>query len=253
MLTLNHITVKFGGLIANNDISLDIQKGDLFGLIGPNGAGKTTLFNVISGTLAPTKGEIVFDGRKINGLKPYQINKLGIARTFQNINLFKDMSVLENVMVGRHCRTDAGIYSSIFRLPKHKRNEDEITEKSLEFLKFLDLLRYKDMKASSLSYGQQRRLEIARALASEPKLILLDEPAAGMNASEKKELSEIIQKILDTGVTIILVEHDMKVVLGISHKIAVLNYGKMICLGTPKQVQANEEVVAAYLGGNSHG
>lgn len=253
MLKLNQITVKFGGLLANNDISLEIQKGDLFGLIGPNGAGKTTLFNVISGVIEPTKGEVIFDGRKINGLKPYQINKLGIARTFQNINLFKDMTVLENVMVGRHCRTDAGVYSSIFRLPKHKRNEEEITEKSLEFLKFLDLSKFTDMKASSLSYGQQRRLEIARALATEPKLILLDEPAAGMNASEKKELSETIQRILDTGITVILVEHDMKVVLGISHKIAVLNYGKMICFGTPGQVQANEEVVAAYLGGSHNG
>ena len=250
MLKLNNVTLKFGGLVANNDVSFEIKKGQIFGLIGPNGAGKTTLFNVISGVYTPTSGEVWFKEHRIDGKKPYQINKLGIARTYQNINLFRNMTVLENVMVGRHSRTKAGLASAILRLPTHNREEKAIREKSMEMLEFMDLQDFANMGSSSLSYGQQRRLEIARALASEPDLLLLDEPAAGMNSAEKVELTDTIRRVRDTGVTVLLVEHDMKLVLGVTEQICVLNYGKRIALGTPEEVSSNPEVIEAYLGGD---
>jgi branched-chain amino acid transport system ATP-binding protein len=250
MLKLNNVTLKFGGLTANKNVSFEVKKGEIFGLIGPNGAGKTTLFNVISGVYKPTEGSVEFLGKDISGKKPYQVNMLGIARTYQNINLFGDMTVLENVMVGRHSRTKAGIFSAMFRLGKHRREEKDIVEKSMEVLEFMGLKDLYNYKASSLSYGQQRRLEIARAMASEPELLLLDEPAAGMNTGEKLELREDIKKIQKYGITILIVEHDMRVVFGISERVAVLNYGELIALGTPNEVQKNEDVINAYLGGD---
>ncbi len=249
MLKLNEVTLKFGGLCANQDVSFEVEKGAIFGLIGPNGAGKTTLFNVISGVYKPTGGEVWFDGRRIDGLQPYQINELGIARTYQNINLFKDMSVLENVKVGCHSWSKAGLASVIFRTPAMRQEERLIQEKSMEVLDFLGLSHLAGKMAGSLSYGQQRTLEIARAMASDPKMLLLDEPAAGMNTTEKRELSEDIKKIRERGITVLLVEHDMGLVMSITHTICVLNYGKKIAFGEPEYIKRHPEVIAAYLGG----
>lgn len=249
MLKLEDVTLKFGGLVANDSVSFEIDKGSIFGLIGPNGAGKTTMFNVISGVYKPTSGSIWFENERIDGMKPYQINKRGIARTYQNINLFKSMTVLENVMVGCHSRSKSGLVSSLLRTPSERQEEKSIIEKSMDILAFMNLDQFAMNKANSLSYGQQRRLEISRAMASEPQLILLDEPAAGMNSGEKTELAETIRKINRKGITILLVEHDMKLVLNITHQICVLNYGKKIALGEPAAISSNEEVIAAYLGG----
>lgn len=249
MLKLNEVTLKFGGLCANQDVSFEVEKGAIFGLIGPNGAGKTTLFNVISGVYKPTGGEVWFDGRRIDGLQPYQINELGIARTYQNINLFKDMSVLENVKVGCHSWSKAGLASVIFQTPAMRQEERLIQEKSMEVLDFLGLSHLAGKMAGSLSYGQQRTLEIARAMASDPKMLLLDEPAAGMNTTEKRELSEDIKKIRERGITVLLVEHDMGLVMSITHTICVLNYGKKIAFGEPEYIKRHPEVIAAYLGG----
>ena len=253
MLRLDHVTLKFGGLCANNDVSFEVEKGSIFGLIGPNGAGKTTLFNVISGVYKPTSGEVWFENKRIDGMKPYQINHVGIARTYQNINLFKDISVFENVKVGCHGWTKAGLVSCIFHTKAMRREEEAINEQSLEALRFMGIEHLADKQAGSLSYGQQRRLEIARAIAGKPKMVLLDEPAAGMNTTEKKELSEDIKKIRDGGMTVLLVEHDMKLVMSITQNICVLNYGKMIALGAPEHIKNHEEVIAAYLGGDSNG
>lgn len=253
MLKLNEVTLRFGGLYANQDVSFEVEQGSIFGLIGPNGAGKTTLFNVISGVYKPTSGEVWFDGRRIDGLQPYQVNELGIARTYQNINLFKDMSVLENVKVGCHNWSRASLASVIFRTPAMRREEELIRQKSMEALEFLGLSYLADKMAGSLPYGQQRRLEIARALASNPKMILLDEPAAGMNNTEKVELSEDIKKIRDRGITVLLVEHDMGLVMSITHTICVLSYGKKIAFGEPEYIKHHPEVIAAYLGGEENG
>lgn len=252
MLKIDNLTLKFGGLVANNDVSFEVEKGSIFGLIGPNGAGKTTLFNVISGVYKPTSGEIRFNGARIDGLHPYEVNRMGIARTYQNINLFRRMTVLENVMVGCMSKSKAGLAAAIFRTPGQRQEERQIKEKSMEILKFMELEKYASQLSNSLSYGQQRRLEISRALASEPQLLLLDEPAAGMNTGEKISLSETIRRINnEMGLTVLLVEHDMKLVLNITHTICVLNYGKKIALGTPSAIQNDEEVIAAYLGGES--
>ncbi len=250
MLSLENVTIKFGGLVAVNDVTLDIPDGSIFGLIGPNGAGKTTLFNLISGVYKPTSGKIYFGGKQIEGTTPYKINELGIARTYQNINLFKKMTALENVMVGCHTKSNSGIFDSIIKTKKHKNEEKAILEKSMEILKSMGLEDKANLKASNLSYGEQRRLEIARAMASEPKLILLDEPAAGMNANEKLELNETIKKINKLGITVLLVEHDMKVVMNICDTVCVLNYGKKLCVGDPDYVTSNDEVIEAYLGGD---
>jgi branched-chain amino acid transport system ATP-binding protein len=249
MLKLDHVTLKFGGLVANNDISFSVKKGEIFGLIGPNGAGKTTLFNVISGVYAPTEGKVYFNGRDIGGVVPHEINKLGIARTYQNINLFTTLSVLDNVKVGRHVRTRAGLFSSIFRTPRMRREENEIIEYSMELLKFMGLDHLAHTPSGSLSYGQQRKLEIARAMATEPEMILLDEPVAGMNTGEKAEMCDTIHAIREKGLTVFIVEHDMKVITRITHNIAVLNYGKLIALGDPQVVLNDEQVIQAYLGG----
>ena len=249
MLKFEKATIKFGGLVAVNEVTAEVPQGAIFGLIGPNGAGKTTLFNIISGVYAPTSGRIIFNGKDIQGLPPYKINELGISRTYQNINLFKNMTALENVMVGCHTRTKAGLAASIFRTRKQKEEEAAVEKKSLEILDFMNLSEKAYYNASNLSYGEQRRLEISRALASDPKLLLLDEPAAGMNGREKEELTEIIRKISDKGITILLVEHDMKLVMCVTHIICVLNYGKKIAFGDADHIQNNEEVIAAYLGG----
>lgn len=251
MLKINNMTLKFGGLVANNNINLEVDEDSIFGLIGPNGAGKTTLFNVISGIYNPTEGQVMLNEKRIDGLLPHQINQAGIARTYQNIRLFSRMTVLENVMVGCMNKSSCGLFSAILRTPKQRREEKEITEKSMGILEFMGLKKFAAMKSANLSYGQQRRLEISRAIAAEPKIILLDEPAAGMNTGEKAELAEDIRKInKELGYTVLLVEHDMKLVLDITQKICVLNYGKIIALGTPNEVTSNQEVIDAYLGGD---
>ncbi|WP_313128161.1 ABC transporter ATP-binding protein [Anaerocolumna sp.] len=250
MLKLEDVTIKFGGLTAVNNVSLEIPEGSIFGLIGPNGAGKTTLFNLISGVYKPTSGKIYFQEKEIEGTTPYKVNELGIARTYQNINLFKKMTTLENVMVGCHTKSKAGIFDAVFKTRRQREEERDIIEKSMNILEFMGLKDKAYYKASNLSYGEQRRLEISRAMASEPKLILLDEPAAGMNANEKLELNDTIQKMNKLGITVLLVEHDMKVVMNICDTVCVLNYGKRLCVGEPDYVQNNEEVIEAYLGGD---
>lgn len=249
MLTIDKATIKFGGLTAVNEVSFEVKDGSIFGLIGPNGAGKTTLFNLISGVHSLTSGDILFRDRSIKGLQPYQINSRGIARTYQNINLFYTLSVLDNVKIGRHSRIKSGLVSNILRTPAQQREEKEIIEKSMELLRFVGLEDKFGFMSKNLSYGDQRRLEIARALAGDPKLLLLDEPAAGMNSKEKMDLTDLIHRINDRGITILLVEHDMKLVMNITHEITVINFGKKIAQGTPKEIQENPEVIAAYLGG----
>ncbi len=249
MLTLNEATIRFGGLTAVDHVSFTVEKGQIFGVIGPNGAGKTTLFNLVSGVHKLTSGSITFNGKDVGGLEPYQIAEAGIARTYQNINLFSNLTVLENAMIGRHTKSKSGLAAAIFRTPAQKREEAAIREKCMELLQFMGLEHKADLLAKNLSYGEQRRLEIARAMASEPQLLLLDEPAAGMNSTEKVELTEMIRKIRDTGITILLVEHDMKLVMKITDCIAVLNFGKLIALDEPQAVQNDPAVIAAYLGG----
>ena len=249
MLTLNETTIRFGGLTAVDHVSFTVEKGQIFGVIGPNGAGKTTLFNLVSGVHKLTSGSITFNGKDVGGLEPYQIAEAGIARTYQNINLFSNLTVLENAMIGRHTKSKSGLAAAIFRTPAQKREEAAIREKCMELLQFMGLEHKADLLAKNLSYGEQRRLEIARAMASEPQLLLLDEPAAGMNSTEKVELTEMIRKIRDTGITILLVEHDMKLVMKITDRIAVLNFGELIALDEPQAVQNDPAVIAAYLGG----
>lgn len=249
MLTLNEATIRFGGLTAVDRVSFTVEKGQIFGVIGPNGAGKTTLFNLISGVHKLTSGSITFNGKELGKLEPHQIAEAGIARTYQNINLFNNLTVLENVKIGRHVKSQSGLAAAILRTSAQKKEEIAIHNKCMEFLTFMGLEHKTDWLAQNLSYGEQRRLEIARAMASEPQLLLLDEPAAGMNSTEKMELTELIKKIRDTGITILLVEHDMKLVMRITDKIAVLDFGKLIALDAPYAVQNNPDVIAAYLGG----
>ena len=249
MLTLNEAPIRCGGLTAVDHVSFTVEKGQIFGVIGPNGAGKTTLFNLVSGVHKLTSGSITFNGKDVGGLEPYQIAEAGIARTYQNINLFSNLTVLENAMIGRHTKSKSGLAAAIFRTPAQKREEAAIREKCMELLQFMGLEHKADLLAKNLSYGEQRRLEIARAMASEPQLLLLDEPAAGMNSTEKVELTEMIRKIRDTGITILLVEHDMKLVMKITDRIAVLNFGELIALDEPQAVQNDPAVIAAYLGG----
>lgn len=249
LLKLDHISKTFGGLNAVSDFSMEIQPGQICALIGPNGAGKTTVFNMITGVYQLSGGSISFDGKDLKGVAPHEIVKLGIARTYQNIRLFKKATALENVMTGFHCRTKANMFSIVFQRRKTLEEDARIRAESERILDYLGMLDKKDEQAGSLPYGHQRLLEIARALATQPRLLLLDEPAAGMNSDEKKELIAIIQKIRkDFDLTVLLVEHDMELVMNISEFITVLNYGAKIAEGTPSQVQKNELVIEAYLG-----
>ncbi len=249
VLKTEHLSIQFGGLRAVDDVNLEIKKGELYGLIGPNGAGKTTFFNLITGVYKPTSGRIFHDGREITGKPPIEINRGGIARTFQNIRLFNNLTVIENVMVGLANQIPCNVVESIFRLPRHKKSEREFYDKALELLEIFQLAEYKDYLAANLPYGKQRKLEIARAMATNPTLLLLDEPAAGMNPSETQELMDDIAFIREKfDITILLIEHDMRLVGGICEKLTVLNFGTELAKGPTAEVLANPAVIKAYLG-----
>lgn len=249
LLKADNITMRFGGLTAVDSFKIEIEPGEIVGLIGPNGAGKTTVFNMITGIYTPTENRIYFQEEDITGLKPDRIAKMGIARTFQNIRLLDNLSVLDNVMIGTHLHLKSNLFSAIFRLPGYVKEENELYEKSRQLLKKVELDEYAGEKAGSLPYGKQRKLEIARALATEPRLLLLDEPAAGMNPQESKELVDFIRQIRDEfEVTVFLIEHDMKVVMEICERILVLDYGVTIAEGKPEEIKNNPEVIKAYLG-----
>ncbi|MDW0110971.1 ABC transporter ATP-binding protein [Sporosarcina aquimarina] len=249
LLDVQSAGIQFGGLKAVSGFNLKINKGELVGLIGPNGAGKTTSFNLLTGVYVPTEGEIFFDGKKINGLPPFKITRLGMSRTFQNIRLFDELSVLDNVKVAYHTHAKDSVMSSVFRMPSYFKSEHEMETKALEFLKIFELDKYKDETAKNLPYGKQRRLEIARALAANPHLLLLDEPAAGMNPFETKELMDLIAFIRKQfGLTILLIEHDMNLVMGICERIYVLDHGVLLAEGSPEEIRNNPKVIEAYLG-----
>lgn len=249
MLKTENLTIQFGGLKAVQDFNIHIKEKEVVGLIGPNGAGKTTVFNMLTGVYAPTSGKISYLGEDIHGLKPYTITQKQIARTFQNIRLFSNLTVLDNVKISFNYRLKYSLLDSIFRTPRFRREEREIEEQALKLLKAFSLEKNKDELAKNLSYGEQRRLEIARALAVEPKLLLLDEPAAGMNPQETQELMTMINWIRDEfKISVLLIEHDMKLVMGICEKIVVLDYGKKIAEGTPQEIKNNPRVIEAYLG-----
>jgi branched-chain amino acid transport system ATP-binding protein len=248
LLSLQGATKKFGGLTAVDDVTFDVDSGSIISLIGPNGAGKSTVFNLITGIYSPTAGTIVLDGRSIGGLKPHVVAALGISRTFQNIRLFAHMTVLDNVLVGRHSRMRATPFDCAFRTPFARGEETSATESAMALLDWIGLTRFANEWARNLPYGMQRRLEIARALASEPKLLLLDEPAAGTNPAEKAGLMKLVQAIRERGVTVLLIEHDMKLVMGISDYVHVLDYGEEISHGKPDVVRHDPRVIEAYLG-----
>ncbi len=247
-LCLQDVSVHFGGLQALSDVSFELNSGEILSLIGPNGAGKTTVFNVITGVYAISGGTVSYDGDSLSGLRPHNILEKGIARTFQNIRLFTAMTALENVMVARHCRTGATVLGSVLRTRTQRREEAETREKAYAALEFVGLGAYADTVAKNLPYGLQRRLEIARALGSDPRTILLDEPAAGLNPSESRDLMETIGRIAASGVNVLLVEHDMSVVMNISHRVVVLDHGMLICQGAPDEVRQDKTVIEAYLG-----